>query len=229
MKKILTAISLVLLISLFTACKSAGDKIATSGAKAFGEGRYADAIALLTEADEKGLSTYKQFELDLMLAESYYKTGQYQNTITICDKVLAENTLSGYFSAYNLLGLARKGLNEYDRALECYLLADTYSTNNIDTAVLYNNIGNLLITMNKPLEAIDYLDKAKVFDPDFAEVYGNTAIAYAILFDFDSAEAALSDAEARGYDKVSEVREIIDKYRGFDDYVATSVTTAVTE
>ncbi|MDR0904009.1 MAG: tetratricopeptide repeat protein [Ruminococcus sp.] len=225
MKKLLAAISLVLLITSFTACKSAGDKIAADGAKAFGEGRYADAITLLKEADEKGLSTYKQYQLDLMLAESYYKTGQYNETITVCDKIIAENKLSGYFGAYNLTGLAQKSLGEYDKALESYRLADSYSTNNTDTAVLYNNMGNLLITMNMPLEALSYLADAMVYDPEFAELYGNTAIAYAILFDFDSAEAALSDAEAKGYDKVAEVQAIIDKYRGFEDYVATSVTT----
>jgi tetratricopeptide (TPR) repeat protein len=232
MKKIFAIFSLVLLLTCLSACKSAGDKLAFDGAKAFGEGRYTDAIELLSEAGEKGLSTYKQFELDLMLAESYLKTGQYDETITVCDKVLTENKLSGHFSAYNLKGLAQKYLGEYENALNSYFLADTLENSVADTAVLYNNIGNLYITLNMPIEALDYLNEAIILNPDFAESYGNTAVAYAILFDFDSAEAALSDAEAKGYDKVAEVQAIIDKYRGFDDYLATSeteVTTAAAE
>jgi tetratricopeptide (TPR) repeat protein len=228
MKKIFAVISLVVLLTCFAACKSAGDTLAFDGATAFGEGRYTDAIALLTEADEKGLSTYKQFELDLMLAECYLKTGQYDETIAICDKVLTENKLSGHFRAYNLKGLAQKYLGEYENALDSYLLAETLQNSVADTAVLYNNIGNLYITLNMPLEALNYLSEAINLNPDFAESYGNTAIAYAILFDFDSAEAALTDAEAKGYDKVAEVQEIIDKYRGFDDYLATSETTVTT-
>jgi tetratricopeptide (TPR) repeat protein len=80
--------------------------------------------------------------------------------------------------------------------------------------------------MNEPVEALDYLNQALYLNPDFAETYGNLAIAYAILFDFESAEAALADGKTMGYTKVAEVQAIIDKYRGFEDYVATSVTTA---
>ncbi|MDR0974799.1 MAG: tetratricopeptide repeat protein [Ruminococcus sp.] len=228
MKKFLAAVSLIMIITCLSACKSAGDKLAYDGAKAFGEGRYSDAIELLTQADEKGLSTYKGFELDLMLAESYLKIGNYEETIAICDKVIAENASSGHYRAYNLKGLALKNSGEYEKALESYKNALTFDKKDLDSSLLYNNIGNVYISLNEPLQAIDYLQEAIILNPDFAESYGNIAIAYAILFDFDSADAALSDAEAKGYDKVAEVEAIIDKYRGFDDYLATSETEVTT-
>jgi tetratricopeptide (TPR) repeat protein len=226
MKKIVTAVIVIMIIAGLSACRSAGDDFAFDGAKAFSEGRYADAVELFKKASESGVSEYKQFELDLMLAESYLKISNYEEAIVVADKVITENTLSGVYRALNIKGVAQKNLEKYDEALATFTEALAFDEQDINSVALYNNIGNLYISMNQPIEALDYLNQALYLNPDFADTYGNVAIAYAILFDFDSAEAALADGEIKGYTKVAEVQAIIDKYRGFEDYVATSVTEA---
>ncbi|MDR0943327.1 MAG: tetratricopeptide repeat protein [Ruminococcus sp.] len=231
MKKIIAVIFIVMTLAGLSACRSKGDDFAFDGAKAYSEGRYAEAVELFNKASDSGLSEYKQFELDLMLAESYLKIGNFEEAIVVADKVISENTLSGVYRALNIKGVAQKNLEMYDEALATFTEALAFDQYDIDSVALYNNIGNLYISMNKPLEALEYLNQALFLNPDFADTYGNIAIAYAILFDFDSAEAALADGEIKGYTKVAEVQAIIDKYRGFEDFVATSVvtTTEVTE
>jgi tetratricopeptide (TPR) repeat protein len=224
-RKIIIAVILVMILAGLSACRSKGDNFAFDGAKAYSEGRYADAVELFKKATESGLSEYKQFELDLMLAESYLKISKYEEAIVVADKVIGENKLSGVYRALNIKGVAQKNLEKYDEALATFTEALAFDVQDIDSVALYNNIGNLYISMNQPIEALDYLNQALYLNPDFAETYGNLAIAYAILFDFESAEEALADGKMMGYTKVAEVQAIIDKYRGFEDYIATSVTT----
>jgi tetratricopeptide (TPR) repeat protein len=212
--------AIMMMLGLFSACKSAGDDLAAEGARVYGEKKYAEALTLLENADEKGLSKYKQFELDLMLADCYLKTGNLDKAIEMCDRVLSETKTSGHYRAYNIKGIALKQWGDYEAALESYEKALEFDESDTDSVALYNDIGNVLISLNRPLEAIEYLQKAINLDPSFAEPYGNIAIAYAILFDFDSAEAALADAKTQGYDKVDEVQAIIDKYRGFEGFNA---------
>jgi tetratricopeptide (TPR) repeat protein len=201
---------------LLTGCKSSGDKLAADGAKAFGEGRYDDALELLIEADGTGLKDYKEYELDLMIADSYYHIGDYQNALLYAARVIEENKLSGQFDAHNLKALCEKALGQYDTALESFQTALAFEHTTKESVLIYNNCANLLISMNNPTLAIDYLNKALELDDTFADTYGNLAIAYAILFDFPSAESALSDAETMGYTKVSEVQAIIDRYKNWD-------------
>jgi tetratricopeptide (TPR) repeat protein len=210
----------LLVICLFTACQSAGDKLAADGAKAYGEKDYAQAIELLESADSLGLNKYKQYELDLMLAEAYLKTGNLDKCIAKCDWVINETQSTGHYSAYNIKGIAQKQAGDYQAALESYLSAMEFDEADGDSVGLYNNIGNVYISINEPLKALEYLNKAINLDPSFAEAYGNIAVAYAILFDFDSANRALADAVSQGYDKAAEVQAIIDKYAGFEDFAA---------
>jgi tetratricopeptide (TPR) repeat protein len=225
-RKIVIVFMIIMTLASLSACRSKGDDFAFEGATAFSEGRYADAAELFKKASESGLSEYKQFDLDLMLAESYLKISKYEEAIVVADKIIEENKLSGVYRALNIKGVAQKGLQRYDEALATFTEALAFDQKDINSVALYNNIGNLYISMNEPIEALDYLNQALYLDPDFADTYGNLAIAYAILFDFESAEAALADGETKGYTKVAEVQAIIDKYRGFEDYVATSVTEA---
>jgi tetratricopeptide (TPR) repeat protein len=210
--------AVLLMLGSFSACKSAGDDLAADGAAAYGEKKYAEALTLLESADAEGLSKYKQYELDLMLADCYLKTGNLDKAVEFCDRVINETKTSGHYRAYNIKGIALKQSGDYKAALESYEKALEFDENNKDSVALYNNIAVVLISLVRPLEAKEYLEKAINLDPSFAEAYGNLAVAYAALFDFDSAEAALADAKTVGYDKVDEVQAIIDKYRGFEDF-----------
>jgi tetratricopeptide (TPR) repeat protein len=229
MKKIFTAFIIITILAAFSACRSKGDDFAYDGAKAYSEGRYAEAVELFIKASDSGLSEYKQFELDLMLAESYLKIQKYDEAVIVADKVIAENKLSGVYRALNIKGVALKNLAMYEEALEVFEAALEFDQKDINSVALYNNIGNLYISINQPIEALEYLNQALLLNPDYADTYGNIAIAYAILFDFESAEAALADGEMKGYTKAAEVRAIIEKYRGFEDFAETVTTTEVTE
>jgi tetratricopeptide (TPR) repeat protein len=228
MKKRSVLAAALIIVTLLTGCKSAGDKLAADGATAHGEKRYADAIELLTKASNEGLKDYKQFELDLMLADSYLQTGDNEQAIAFSDKVLTETKDSGHYRAYTIKGIAEKRMGLYDAALESYTGALEYDNADKDSVGLYESIGNLYISRNEPLKAIDYLTKAINLDPTFAAAYGDLAIAYAILFDFDSAERALSDAKTQGYAKVDEVQAIIDKYKNFGADIPAATTTNTT-
>jgi tetratricopeptide (TPR) repeat protein len=226
MKKLSLIFTAILILTLFSGCKSAGDKLAADGAKAFGEGRYADALKLFSDAETAGLRDYKDYELNLMIAGSYYGIGDYQNALLYAERVIVENDLSGQYDAYNLKALCEKALGEYDTALMSFQTALTFNHTAAEAVILNNNLANLLISMNNPTLAIDYLNQALALDNTFADTYGNLAIAYAILFDFDSAESALADAETMGYTKVAEVQSIIEKYRNWGSELP-NVTTEV--
>lgn len=220
MKKHLSIIlCIIICVCLLSACQSAGDKTAAEGAKAYGEKDYAAAITLLEQANSEGLNKYSQFELELMLADCYVKTGMNDEAIVACEMVIANTKTTGHYRAYHIMGIAQNHQGDYEEALASFESALEFDQNNKDSVGLYNDIGNVCISLNELLKAIDYLNRAVKLDPTFAESYGNLAIAYAALFDFESAEAALADAKTQGYDKVEAVQQIIDKYKGFGDFV----------
>jgi tetratricopeptide (TPR) repeat protein len=216
MKVLSVLAAIILALGLLTGCKSAGDRLAMQGVTAYANGNYTDAIDLLKKADTRGLSQYKEDELDLYLANSYLRNGDYDSAIDCCNKIIGETTNEvRLLGAYNTMGTAQVKQKKLTDALASFQSALKYDKSDSNSIGLYENLGTLYIQLNQPLNAITYLTKIINIDKTFADAYGNLAIAYATLFDFDSADKALADAKTEGYKNVDSVQQIIDKYRNF--------------
>jgi len=109
---------------------------------------------------------------ELILAQQNFLKGNLFESKKICLKLL--NTKKD-FEVLNLLGLIELYSKNYLKSFN-YLNQSIKLNNNNEKAL--NNIGNLLITINKPNKAIFFLKKAIQINKKFFSAYLNISIAY---------------------------------------------------
>jgi tetratricopeptide (TPR) repeat protein len=212
-KKTAAVLFAAVMLLTFSAChiKSKGDKLAEEGAHAYTEGDYETALKSLKEAEAAGLSDYSSVDLKQFLGSTYLKLGDADNAILYYKQVT--DSLSFEMTPWLNLGVAQKAAGLTDEALQSYKKAQKFDTGSKTAALLYVSMGSLYIEQNDPINAIDVLEIAAERDPDFADSYAYTAIAYAQMYDFDNADFYYHKAEELGYNRLPEIAVQIEKFR----------------
>jgi Tfp pilus assembly protein PilF len=110
---------------------------------------------------------------DLQMARSQYKSGEYDDSLKLFQKVIDQDPNNAIVHNDMGLVLLKKELyasaeGHFAKALE---LDDA-------CAECYNNLGYLKTTLDQPIEAEKYLQKAIVLKPDYADPYFNLAVMY---------------------------------------------------
>lgn len=196
---------------IFTACGSTptGDKSARNGDSLYKEQKYTEALDSYFEAQEKGLNAYREEKLYAGIADCYCKLGEYENCIEYYNKALEIE--SANFEAWVNLGVAYRKTGDRDKAMESYQKALEYDPENNASVPLYTSLGSIYIELDKPMSAIRYLERAREFYPEKADIHAYLAIAYKMAFEPAKSTEALEKARALGYPKIDAIQEQLNK------------------
>lgn len=193
----------------FSSCGMSGDKLAAEGKKLYNDGSCEEALERFSAAEEKGLKNFKESELYYLMGNCFYRLENYGTCIEYQKKCL--EIAPEHFSSRVSLGVAYRKTGERDKALECYLTALEYDPQNTDSAMLYISLGSVYIETNKPMSAVEYLEKARELFPESADVYAYLAIAYKMALEPEKSADALQKAQAFGYSKMDEINDRLEK------------------
>ncbi|MDE6746044.1 MAG: tetratricopeptide repeat protein [Oscillospiraceae bacterium] len=193
----------------FSSCTMSGDRIAAEGKKLYNNGSYEEALEQFSAAQEKGLKNFKEAELYYLMGNCFYRLENYGTCIEYQKKCL--EIAPEHFSSWVSLGVAYRKIGERDKALECYQTALEYDPQDTDSATLYISLGSVYIETNKPMSAVEYLEKAQELYHDSADVYAYLAIAYKMALEPEKSADALAKAQALGYSKIDEINDRLEK------------------
>lgn len=193
--------------AVFSSCGMSGDKIAAEGKKLYTSGSYEEALEQFSAAEAKGLKNFKESELYYCMGNCFYRLENYGTCIEYQRKCL--DAEPEYFSAWVSLGVAYKKTGERDKAMECYQKALEYDPRNSDSANLYISLGSLYIELNKPMSAVEYLEKAQEYYTESPDVYAYLAVAYKMALEPEKSADALEKARALGYSKMDEINGLL--------------------
>ena len=154
----------------------------------------AEAIALLTEAERRGLASPKLSE---RLGEAYLASGNRRQAIAVLERAA---TSSGSVEALNTLGIAyaESGAADAARAAFSRALATAPAA-----ATIWNNLGLLELSAKRAPAAAAAFERAVSADPAFAPAWRGLGAARASSSDIDGAAVAWTRAtalEPRDYD-----------------------------
>jgi len=135
--------------------------------------KFKDNSQKIKEIYQEAIRSIKHFENKKYLAELYIKMGNYlfnnrdyENALFSYKdglQLAEKNNLSFYIhTLYQKIVNIYKKLNQFNNALDFYYKdLDLYKKeNNLNVPALYNQIGGVLIKLDKNEEAIEYFDKA---------------------------------------------------------------------
>ena len=198
-------------VLVFTACESTptGDKSARNGDSLYKEQAYSEALESYFTAQERGLNAYKEEKLYAGIAACYCQLGEYENSIEYYNKSLEIEPAN--FEAWVNLGVSYRKTGDRDKAMECYEKALEYDPENNASVPLYTSLGSIYIELDKPMSAINYLEKARELYPEKADIHAYLAIAYKMAFEPEKSAASLDKAKALGYPKIDAIQEQLNK------------------
>lgn len=196
---------------VFSGCESTptGDKAARNGDSLYKEQKYSEALASYFDAQSKGLNAYKEEKLYAGIADCYCQMGDYEKSIEYYNMSLEIDEAN--FEAWVNLGVAHRKSGDRDRAMECYEKALEYDPENNASVPLYTSLGSIYIERSKPMSAISYLEKAREFYPEKADIHAYLAIAYKMAFEYDQSAKSLARAEELRYPKIDEIKAQLSK------------------
>lgn len=209
---VLAVAAAVSVMLTFSSCTMSGDRLAAEGKKLYNDGSYEQALEQFSAAQEKGLKNFKESELYYFMGNCFYRLENYGTCIEYQKKCL--EIAPEHFSSWVSLGVAYRKIGERDKALECYQTALEYDPQSTDSATLYISLGSIYIETNKPMSAVEYLEKAQELFPESADVYAYLAIAYKMALEPEKSADALAKAQALGYSKIDEINDRLAKLDG---------------
>lgn len=209
--RILAAVIAVASALVFTACKSTptGDKTARNGDSLYKEQKYTEALESYFTAQERGLNIYKEEKLYDGIADCYCQMGEYEKSIAYYKMSLEIEPAN--FEAWVNLGVAYRKTGDRDKAVESYEKALKYDPENNASVPLYTSLGSVYIELDKPMSAINYLEKAREFYPEKADIHAYLAIAYKMSFEYAKSEESLAKAKELHYPKIDAIQEQLAK------------------
>jgi arylsulfatase A-like enzyme/Tfp pilus assembly protein PilF len=149
--------------------------------------RAAEAIALLTEAERRGMASPKLSE---RLGEAYLASGDRRRAIAVIEPAVKS---SGSVDALNTLGIAyaESGASDAARAAFTRALAAAPAA-----ATIWNNLGLLELSAKRTSAAAAAFEHAVAADPAFAPAWRGLGAARASLSDLEGAATAWTRATA---------------------------------
>ncbi|MBP1562021.1 MAG: tetratricopeptide repeat protein [Oscillospiraceae bacterium] len=212
-KRLSAAAAAALLVLTMTSCKGSGDKLAVDGKKLYMNGSYSEALDSFLTAEDRGLKNFREHELYNCIGNCYLKLEDYENALEYHKKCV--DIAPEYFEGLVNLGISYRKNGDREKALECYQKALELDPENGDSAPLYVNLGSLYIEFNKPISAIEYLEKAKALykedSAQNADIYAFLSIAYAMALEPEKSDSAYTKAAELGYPHLDEVNAQLDK------------------
>ena len=132
-----------------------------------------------------------RFDALLTLGRLYGQHGNFAKAAELLGRAVAANPLVA--AAHADLGTALKGLQQYERSLQCFDRAIALDPR---LALAHCNRGNLLNLMGSFEAALDSYDRALAADPAYADAYFNKGTLLADLRRWDASVASLQAAIA---------------------------------
>ncbi len=158
------------------------------------DGRAAEAIALLTDAEGRGLGSPKLSE---RLGEAYLASGDRRRAIAVLEPA---TKISGSVDALNTLGIAYAESGASAAARSAFERAAALAPS---AAKVWNNLGLLELAAKRASAAATAFERAVSADPTFAPAWRGLGAARASASDLDGAAVAWTHAtalEPRDYD-----------------------------
>lgn len=185
-----------------------GDDFAYEGFMKYEEGEYLEAVENMKKAIEVGVEEYDLKEIHTSLGNAYVELEMYEKAILEHKKAIEID--DKYYKAWVNIGIAYRQGGNLDLAEEAYLIALDLNPN---YAQLHSSLGSLYIIKDEPEKAIEAFEYAIQLDPYIGVTYGNAALAYAMIGDFDNAEVYLKKSKFLGYKNYDIIKERIDSLR----------------
>ena len=137
---------------------------------AYGElGEYEKAIDCYKKAlEDKNLNKPSYVRNNMGIA--YDDLGEYEKAIDCYKKALEDENYDTPGRAWYNMGIAYRELGEYEKAIECYEKAIRYDP---EDAGIYNNLGEVLYKLKRPIDAEEQLRKAIQIKTNLAEPHYN--------------------------------------------------------
>lgn len=197
-----------MMVSLTGCNRVSGDTIYLSGVRDYNDDSLISAIEKFEKAKEAGLERYSEADLYSYLGSCHLEMDMYDEAIENYSYAveLAPDKVEHVVN----LAIAYRQSGDNGKAMELYLQALEI---NPDYAELNSSLGSLYILEDEPETAIYYFNRAIELDPSLGVAYGNGALAYALVGDFEMAEDFLKKSIARGYSNADIIRERIDALR----------------
>lgn len=212
LNRLCIAAALIFFTLAFSSCSTTGDKSAAEGKELYNNGSWSEALERFSDAEAKGVKTFKEAELYCSIGNCYYHLEDYDKCIEYQHKCLDVDP--EYFSAWVSLGVAYRKTDNDDKAMTCYECALGMDPHNSESGLLYLSLGNLYIDKCKPISAIEYLEQAANFyagDNESSTVYAYLAIAYKMALEPEKSAEAFQRAKELGYPRMAEIQESLDR------------------
>lgn len=185
-----------------------GDIHAIKGMKLYNNGELTEALEELDKAVELGTNEYELKEIYTIMGNCYNDLDRFEKAIEMHEKALELD--SQYYTAWVNLGITYRQSGDLAEAEKCYSEAIEI---NPEYAELRSSLGSLYILKEEPERAVEEFERAVELDPSLAVAYGNGALAYAMVGDFDKAEEFLKQSKVLGYKNASIIQERIDSIK----------------
>lgn len=209
-KKSFTAAVLVISTLLFSSCgNTSGDVAAWNGNDLYTQGSYEEALNSYLDAEKSGIKSFNEAKLYSSIGNCYYQLGNYEKSIEYQIKCL--DCDPEYFEGWVNLGISYRKTDNNEKAMTCYEVALNYDPQNKSSVPLYTSLGSFYVELNKPISAIKYLEMARNYYPEKADIHAYLAIAYKMAFEYEKSGDAFEKAQALGYTKLDEIQKQLDK------------------
>ncbi|AEA47589.1 tetratricopeptide repeat protein [Archaeoglobus veneficus] len=163
------------------------------------------------EGSERALGFPDDVELAYLRAVYYYRKGEYEKAMTLCNWALAVDPT--YADAWNGKGAVLYKFGKYYEAIECFTKALKINPKFVNA---WNNKGNALCRLGKYRDAIKCYNKALEIDPEYMEAIMNLSEIFIIL---DKLNDALVLAEM-AFKKANSIEErIISRFLIISAYI----------
>ncbi len=197
MKKTFFVVIVVLLSLSLISCRMlilSGDEHVAKGLELYNGEQYVKAIEEFDKAIELGVSIFNIEEVYTYTGNAYDELEKYDESIIQHKKALDIN--KDYYEAWVNLGVTYRHKGNFEEAEKCYFEANRI---NPDYAELHASLCALYIYKNEPEKAVIEFKKAIELDASCVVAYGNGALAYAMIGDFEEAKKVLKQSRTLGY------------------------------
>ena len=216
MKKqtLLTLLICITLLFSMTGCsllKPSGDFLAAKAVEYYNEKDYEAAIDKMLEAEKAGLDEVALGDVYSILGHCYLELERIDEAFSYYEKALEIEPDAVEYIVN--IAIAYRQIGNYDKAMELYQKALEIDP---DYPELNVSLGALYVLENEPETAIPYFEKAIELDPTIGTSYGNAALAYAMIGDFEKADEYIKQSIIYGYENASVVEEKINALKDLE-------------
>jgi tetratricopeptide (TPR) repeat protein len=195
-----------------------GDQHIRRAFKAHNERDFLTAVEECEAGLKKSIKLYDKARVYATLGYGYGQLGRLDKALEAHENSIKEDKTSAL--AWRYYGITQDRFNNTDEAEACYKKA--LAINPRDELTLAS-LGAFYTFQDKPMRAIEVLEKAVQNGAQSGITYGNLAMAYGAVGRFEKAHEALGNSIYKGYynwrtvqERLSDMQEFQSTFKGYD-------------